>query len=132
MKIKKSIYYEIIKHAKEDFPIEACGYFAGKDGEITEVFRMKNVDNSPEHFSFDPEEQFKVYKMSRKLGLKVLGVYHSHPYTPARMSEEDIKLAYDETLIYAIVSLANKEPVIKLFKVINGKPDEIKCEIFEE
>lgn len=131
MKLKKSVYDEIVKHAKEAFPVEACGYFAGKDGEITEVFRMKNVDNSSEHFSFDPEEQFKIYKKVRNMGLKILGVYHSHPYTPARMSEEDIKLAYDETISYAIVSLANKEPVMKIFKVINGKPDEIEYEILK-
>ena len=127
--INKDVYDEIIAHAKADFPIEACGYLAGNDNTISHSFRLKNIDNSPEHFSFDPEEQFATYKKARNLGLKIIGVYHSHPYTPARMSEEDIKLAYDESLYYAIVSLAEKKPVLKIFKVNDKSVIEINYEV---
>ncbi len=129
LNIRKDVYNNIINHAKRDFPIEACGYMAGKDNNITEIFEMTNVDKSSEHFSFDPKEQFDVQKSVRGMGLKLIGVYHSHPYTPARMSEEDIKLAYDESLYYAIVSLMEKEPVLKIFTVKNKKPEEIKYRI---
>lgn len=131
LKVNRKIYEGIIEHAKEVFPVEACGYMAGSGEVITEFFKMTNVDNSPEHFSFDPKEQFAIYKKARELGLKIIGVYHSHPYTPARMSDEDLRLAYDENLLYAIVSLAEKEPVFKIFKVVEKKPEEVEYKFVE-
>lgn len=122
MKIKREVYEAIVAHAKELSPIESCGYLAGKFGEITRFYKMTNVDNSPEHFSFDPKEQFSVVKDARKEGLDLLSVYHSHPETPARLSEEDIKLLNDPTMIYIIVSLMDEKADVKGYQL--EKPDE--------
>jgi proteasome lid subunit RPN8/RPN11 len=46
-----------------------------------------------------------------------LGNYHSHPETPARPSEEDLKLFVDPSAAYLIVSLAERLPVVKAFVV---------------
>ena len=121
MKIRKGILAQIKAHAKDSFPIEACGYLASKDGEVVEIYKMINTDNSEEHFSFDPQEQINVFLDSKAKGLKLDGVYHSHPYTPARPSEEDIKLAYDPNLSYVIASLAEDEIVVKSFRIANGQ-----------
>lgn len=127
--IVKKVYDEILMHTRESYPIEACGYLAGNENIIKEIFKLTNVDNSNEHFAFAPQEQFEAYRKAREKGLKIIAVYHSHPYTPARMSEEDIRLAYDESLFYAIVSLAEKEPVLKFFKVANNLPLEVSYKI---
>jgi len=108
-------------------PIEACGYLAGKNGEISESFPMSNIDKSPEHFSFDPKEQFKVIKAARAKGLELIVVYHSHPASPARLSKEDLRLAYDPNTIHLIYSLLNQE--IKAFKVVNGDIKEEAIEV---
>jgi len=131
LKIEKRVYEEMIDHAKKVFPIEACGYLVGNETMITALFRMKNVDNSPEHFSFDPREQFDILKKTRNAGLKIWGVYHSHPYTAARMSDEDVRLAYDERLLYAIVSLMAEEPVMRIFRVDNKVPAEVEYVVIE-
>ena len=128
MKIKKEIREGIITHAQKGMPIEMCGYLAGQEGVITQHYELTNVDNSPEHFSFDPKEQFVTIKDARNKGLEVYAVYHSHPETPARPSQEDIKLAYDPTISYVIVSLAADEPDVKSFKIKDGvvTPEEIE------
>lgn len=115
--IKQSIVDEMVAHAKSLAPVESCGYLAGKDGIVTTFYKMTNVDNSPEHFSFDPKEQFKVIKESRNEGLSVMGVYHSHPESPARLSEEDLRLLNDPNMVYFIVSLWQEKPDIKAFKI---------------
>lgn len=120
MKIPKEIIDAIFEHATTQAPVEACGYLAGKDDRVLTYYRMTNMDHSEEHFSFDPEEQFRVIKATRKEGIKLIGVYHSHPVTPARPSKEDIHLAYDPAIIYVIVSLADNKKTIKSFR-INGK-----------
>jgi len=123
MKIPKEIYDQIISHAQEDLPNEACGYLAGQNDSATKAYAIKNIDQSHEHFSFDPEEQFAAIKDMRKENLVPVAVYHSHPETPARPSKEDIKLAYDPDISYVIISLAESIPVIKSFK-IRQSPDK--------
>lgn len=123
----------MIQQAKEHLPVECCGILAGhNDAELTEVveiFPMSNVDQSPEHFSLDPAEQFKVYYAIRDKGLKLLGNYHSHPASPARPSEEDIRLAYDPQAVYMILSLLEDTPVLRAFRIQKGDYTEIPLEI---
>lgn len=120
IKIPKNVYDDIISHALEANPIEACGYLAGLNGEVKYAIRMKNIDNSAEHFSFDPQEQFDAFKKTQKEGLRLIAAYHSHPETPARPSEEDIKLAYDPSISYLIISLSGETPDVKSFKIKNS------------
>ena len=127
LKIKKEIVDYLGVYAGEKMPNEACGYLAGQRELITKFYPMTNVDNSPEHFSFDPEEQFKVMKEARRKRLELLAVYHSHPSSPARMSEEDKRLAYDTSIIYVIYSVRDSE--IKSFRI--GDADELQ-EVYVE
>ena len=124
MLIPKYIIEDIYDHARNGLPEEVCGYLAGSGEEVKKSYRMVNVDHSPEHFSFDPAEQFAVLRAARKEGLEILANYHSHPETPARPSEEDIRLAYDPEISYVIVSLAAAQPDIKSFRIRNGEVEK--------
>jgi len=128
MKIKQDIIEKIIIHAKKLAPIEACGYLAGRDGIVSRHYELTNTDHSQEHFSFDPAEQFATVKDARAVGLEVCAVYHSHPATPARPSQEDIRLAYDPNISYVIASLADGGEDVKSFKIKDGQvtPEDIE------
>ena len=132
IKIPNSAYNEMILHALKDNPIEACGYLAGREGEVTYAIPMKNTDESNEHFSFDPQEQFDAFKKTQNEGLRLIAVYHSHPETPARPSEEDIRLAYDPSISYIIVSLAGETPDMKSFRIKNKTVEKEEIEIILE
>jgi len=123
-----SLYTSMCEHAQALAPIESCGYLGGTNNQATTFYPMTNVDHSPEHFSFDPKEQFAVLKQARSKGETLLAVYHSHPETPARLSAEDIRLFNDPDPVYLIVSLASASPVMKGFKVI--KPSETNIEVY--
>ena len=128
MKIKKDILGRIIAHAKKMAPIEACGYLASQDDVVNKHYELTNIDQSEEHFSFDPAEQFAAVKDARVNGFEVCAVYHSHPATPARPSQEDIKLAYDPNISYVIASLADGGEDVKSFKIKNAQvtPEDIE------
>jgi proteasome lid subunit RPN8/RPN11 len=116
----------MIAHGRQGLPHEACGLFAG-DAEkkiVREVYCLTNTDKSAEHFSMSPEEQFAVIADIRKKGLTLLGNFHTHPETPARPSEEDIRLAFDPSLRYIIVSFKDEEPVLKNFLIRKGQVEE--------
>lgn len=129
IEIPQHIIDAIIKQAYNELPDEACGLLTGEGNSVRKQYALTNTDHSPEHFSFDPKEQFAVLKEARKDNLRIIANYHSHPATAARPSEEDIRLAYDPDITYIIVSLAEADPVIKAFSIrecIMVQPVEIK------
>ena len=129
LRISSSALAEIVAHAHADAPIEACGYLGEKEGLATRVVRLTNVDASSEHFSLDPKEQFAAVRQMRTEGVRLTAVYHSHPASPARPSQEDIRLAFDPSLSYVIVSLAEKAPVVKSFTIRDGVVSPEKIEL---
>ncbi len=129
IQIKQEIVNQIIIHAQKVNPIEACGYLAGNGDTITQSYEIINIDNSEEHFSFDPAEQFSVVRKARNAGLEILANYHSHPKSPARPSEEDIRMAYDPDILYFIISLADKTPQIKAYNIQQSKVEEETIQI---
>ncbi|MDR0587793.1 MAG: M67 family metallopeptidase [Burkholderiales bacterium] len=120
LRITKDALAQIIAHAQKDAPIEACGYLIGNGDTAQSARPLTNVDQSEEHFSFDPKEQFAALKAARLQGLKPVACYHSHPASPARPSREDIRLAFDPGIHYVIVSLAGDKPDVRSFKIVGG------------
>jgi len=120
---------QIVLHGQNVKPIEACGYLAGKDSAVLKAYPMTNIDHSPDHFTLDPREQLQTIKEARREGLDVIAVYHTHPASPARPSEEDIRLAYDADITYVIVSLVYDRPQIKAYKI---KANNVTSEPIEE
>ncbi len=129
IKITTEVFRQIIEQARKELPNESCGYLLGKEGTISEHFRMTNIDRSPEHFSFDPQEQFAAIRYARKAGLEIIANWHSHPVTPARPSQEDIRLAFDPQIHYFILSLAEEKPVLNAYRIINGAAGKIPLEV---
>ena len=131
VRISQQIIDSIIEQARLGLPEEVCGYLAGTDREVTRQFPMTNIDHHNEHFSFDPAEQFQVIRETRKAGLEILANYHSHPETPARPSQEDIRLAYDPNISCVIVSLASVLPEIKSFSIKDGEVKSEEIQVVE-
>ena len=121
MNIPQNVIEELIEQARKDAPNETCGYLLGKDGDVTENYWMENIDHSPEHFSFAPKDQFAALRYAREHGLKILANWHSHPASPSRPSAEDLRLANDPTIRYAILSLLDGEPRLNSFRILNGQ-----------
>lgn len=124
IKLSKSDYEKILKHAEKELPNEACGLIAGEmsgeDKIVKKVYLLTNTDASNEHFSLDPKEQLAAVKDMRANGLTPLGNWHSHPESPSRPSDEDKRLAYDKSASYMILSLMIADaPVLNSFR-ING------------
>ena len=112
------ILIERIREAsRAGLPNEACGYLSGSVDPlvIEEAHGMTNIDASPEHYRFDPAEQFALFEEVAAAGRELVGNWHSHPSTPARMSEEDLRLAHDPAAVYAIYSVRDDE--LGMFRV---------------
>ncbi|OGW71316.1 MAG: hypothetical protein A2047_03680 [Omnitrophica bacterium GWA2_41_15] len=137
--LKKELFDQIVSQSRKEFPNEACGILAGKDGKVNgersrtveKVYAMNNTDASPSTFFMDPKGQLKVMKEIRGLGMEMIGIYHSHVASQAYPSSHDVELAFYPEVSYAIISLEDKKnPVIKSFKIQEGniKEEEVRTE----
>ncbi len=126
MNIPDEIRNELIAQARRDAPLESCGLLLGRGNDVVEHYPMENVDHSAEHFSFDPAQQFAALRHARARGLQILANWHSHPASPSRPSKEDLRLANDPTIRYAILSLQGDEPVLRSFSVKDGAVTDVE------
>lgn len=127
--LKKEDYDKMVSHAFTLLPEEACGLIGGRieGGEkyIEKVYFLTNIDHSREHFSLNAKEQLSAVRDMRKNGWKPLGNWHSHPESPSRPSQEDIRLAFDSSASYLILSLENQTaPVLNSFHVEKGEVEK--------
>lgn len=119
------ILNDMISHCIGEYPNEACGILAGKDGIVKNIYKMKNIENSPVSFMMDPTEQLRVMKQIRTEGLLMLAIFHSHPFASSYPSAKDVNLAFYDDVIYIIVSLAEDIPIVKGYSISEGRVEEI-------
>lgn len=128
-----NVFETMLEAARKAAPLETCGLLAGTGERASRCYVLTNADASPEHYSMKPEEQFAAVKDMRATGLKVLAIWHSHPASPARMSAEDLRLAYTPDIVYVILSLAEpRVPNIRAFVVRDGAAHEMPVIIEEQ
>ncbi|QWV95258.1 M67 family metallopeptidase [Geomonas oryzisoli] len=129
LEIPREIVDAVIAQAQDGFPLEVCGIMGGTGNRVASRYPMTNTDASNEHFMMDPKEQFAVVKAMRAAGEEMLVIYHSHPESPARPSQEDIRLALTPNVYHLIVSLENREvPVAKAFRISAGVVEAVEIE----
>lgn len=127
IRIPKPIFEEMLAHARESAPQEACGILAARGGAITHLYRVKNSDPDPEiRYHMDNREQIWVQKNMRHNRLDLAVIYHSHPASEAYPSSTDVKLAFYPDAVYLLVSLADPaRPVARAYRITDGNVKEL-------
>ena len=121
MRMSRDQWDELVAHAREEAPNECCGYLRIDDGQVGEVFRSTNGRASPYGYELDPESLLAANNLDWD-GHGV-GIYHSHPKSPAEPSQTDINLAQYPHWLYLIVSLAG-EPAVRAWRISDGRVEE--------
>jgi len=143
IRLERRFHDQIVHQAQEEFPNEACGLIAGKDGVPARLYRMRNEDDSPKTYRFESKEQNRVMNEIDGQGLDLWAIYHSHPATEAYPSKTDRERAHTEWVdpetgehlpwfpgtYYLIVSLRDDKPVLRAFRFEQGVPVEEEVRI---
>jgi [CysO sulfur-carrier protein]-S-L-cysteine hydrolase len=120
---------EMINHARECAPAEACGLLAGVDS-VEELIRIENIDSNPYRYEMDPSALFRAFRSFDRRGMELLGIYHSHPTTPAYPSPTDIRLAFYPESLYLVVTLQDRnKPEVRAFSIVEGVVTEQQLDI---
>src|SRR3954449_12747268 len=122
MRMKQAQWDELVAHAREEAPNECCGYLRAEDGSVQEVVRSRNLRASPYGYELDAPSLLAANQLDDE-GHEV-GIYHSHPRSPAEPSQTDINLAYYPHWSYLIVSLADGKLAVRAWRLADGRVDE--------
>jgi [CysO sulfur-carrier protein]-S-L-cysteine hydrolase len=136
VELPKPLYEQMVSHALEGYPNEACGVVAGAEGKAMRFYPMRNAEQSPVVYRFDEREQLHVFQEVEDQGWVLLAFFHSHTHTEAYPSPTDIAQAhwrdpftgdpvsaYPGTR-YLILSLRGEEPEVRAFRFEGGSPVE--------
>ena len=83
---------QINAHVEKAYPEEGAGFLIGEASEVKEVLALSNSrEDGARHnrFLFTPEDYLQAELKADKLGLSLIGVFHSHPDSPNIPSEYD-------------------------------------------
>lgn len=118
--IPRALYDEMIAHCQQEYPKEACGILGGKDGVVTQVYAMANLDASPISYQMDPKEQLRAIKQMRQASQDMLAIYHSHTASAAYPSPVDVSLAVYPDVSYVLVSLKDqRHPEMNSYRIVD-------------
>jgi proteasome lid subunit RPN8/RPN11 len=91
----KTILGQVQRHGEEAYPEEGAGFMFGTDEEqrtVMAIFALSNArEDAARHnrYLIKPEDYLKAEIEADRLGLQLIGVFHSHPDHPNRPSEFD-------------------------------------------
>jgi proteasome lid subunit RPN8/RPN11 len=130
MRIPRSIYEEMLEHAREEVPNECCGILGGRDGDASTLYRATNAEGSPLRYTLDPNDLFRIiFREIPDNDEEMLAIYHSHTASPAYPSQTDINLATYPDSIYLILSLAEGEEPLRGFRINDGEVSEVELTV---
>ncbi|HXH21177.1 MAG TPA: M67 family metallopeptidase [Dehalococcoidia bacterium] len=135
LRLPKAMVEEMIAHAREDLPNEACGVILGRNGVAMELHRARNAEASPYRYVIHPEDLIRFHRIVEEKDWQFLVIYHSHVASEAYPSPTDVRMsiwpntdppldAYPDAH-YVLVSLADREnPVVRAFRITGGVVSE--------
>jgi proteasome lid subunit RPN8/RPN11 len=90
--IPKGLLDQIHAHGEQAYPEEGAGFLIGSQGRVDSILPLQNArEDEARHnrFLITPEDYLNAELTADRLGLSLIGVFHSHPDHPNRPSEYD-------------------------------------------
>jgi len=125
--IEPGILEEVVRHARECLPEEACGFLIGRGDNVQRFVTATNELASATAYNIAPQCLFDLVRELRVSGEDLVGIYHSHPATEAVPSSRDVAEAHYPDSAYVIVSLCDPDrPEVNAFRIVDGQVEEVE------
>ena len=119
-------YAQMIGHAYDGLPDEACGLLAGDPAtaKVAAFYPCRNAAESSRVYTIDPRDHLHADRDAEQHGSELIGVMHSHTHTEPYPSPTDVEQAPDPSWHYVIVSLKREAPSLRAFRIVEGNISE--------
>ncbi len=90
--VSKELLDQIHAHGEAAYPEEGAGFLIGAEGRVKKILPLENSrEDGARHnrFLIRPEDYLRAELTADRLGLSLIGVFHSHPDHPNHPSEYD-------------------------------------------
>ena len=116
----------LVEHARAEEPNEACGLIIGDrpaaDGGVALRFEpVRNKAASPYRYEIHPDDLLRLTIATDDADETFWAIVHSHVRSPAVPSPTDVGLAFYPEALYVLVSLAESEPSLGAFRIVDGE-----------
>ena len=123
MVIPPAVRAELVAHARDEEPNEACGLLVLEGGVATRYERGRNAAESPYRFELDIDPEVWFLEDD---GVE-LAVFHSHPSSPPRPSRTDVEnIGLWQGKPYVIYSV--REDSLSAWIITNGSIEPLVLE----
>jgi proteasome lid subunit RPN8/RPN11 len=120
---------QLIAAAEKASPREVCGLLAGSSGKASRIFAITNISPEPSRFTMHPQEQISAFYEIEKLGLEVVAIYHSHPFSNPYPSATDIRECYFPEIPQLIIGKKDNTWALQAFLIQDGEWSMLDLEI---
>ena len=124
--LSRLVHDQMVAHCLTGLPDEACGLLGGDPdtGGAVTCYPTRNLAASAKLYTVDPKEHLRADRDAEAAGNSIIGVFHSHTHTEAYPSPTDVAQAPDPTWHYVLVSLRDIQPVVRSYRIVDGKITE--------
>jgi proteasome lid subunit RPN8/RPN11 len=114
---------QIVQHALDERPNEACGLVLGADRHVSEVIRAVNDDT-------EPHRRFRIDDASlATYGHTAIGFYHSHPQGHPLPSRSDIQESCYPEHVHLIVGLKRSPTELAAWRFDHERVERVALHI---
>ncbi len=114
-------------HAATEGGKEICGLLV-RNGYFIDLIQVRNKSKRVGSFEFYLREIRSIQNAVERLRYRIIGTWHSHPFSDAKPGEEDIENALDDEVML-IISVTNKNAA--LWQVENKQVLQLKFSLLE-
>lgn len=121
----------IVDHARAELPNEACGIVVGDkasaEGGVPLRFEpARNKAASPLRYEIHPDDLLRLTIATDDADEVFWAIVHSHVRSPAYPSPTDLGLAFYPDALYVLVSLADDQPALGAFRIVDGAIHQVE------
>ena len=138
LRVPRSVYDEMIVHARSALPDEAVGLLGGMENRVLRCLPLPNAlcnAAGRRHFLADPHAQYCALRTLAAARLRPLAVYHSHPGGGVDLSDDDLSFARHLPYLQLVIALDRPHTPavdVALWAVSDRTADELFLDVMDE
>jgi proteasome lid subunit RPN8/RPN11 len=123
--VPASLVEALVDHARAEDPTVACGLIVGDrpaaaGGRPLRFVATRNKAASPYRYEIHPDDLLRLTIETDDADEVFWAIVHSHVRSPAYPSPTDLGLAFYPDALYVLVSLAEDEPALGAYRIVDG------------